>query len=149
MAYTGEYTLEAFSEFLEEQRKMRAEPGEKVSISSRPDVLCNPGRFPACADTAEPLSWALLVPVLGWFSPVPSWFRPHSSCSHVPQPGRHTPTHILVLVTQTPHLPLLMSSLSHHVHTGSEHCQAQRSLRPDRCAAALVHNFSWKKQSPR
>lgn len=32
VAYTGEYTLEAFSEFLEEQRKMKAEPGEKVSI---------------------------------------------------------------------------------------------------------------------
>uniref|UniRef100_A0A8D2NBB4 Thioredoxin domain-containing protein n=1 Tax=Zonotrichia albicollis TaxID=44394 RepID=A0A8D2NBB4_ZONAL len=35
VAYTGEYTLEAFSEFLEEQRKMRAEAGEE------------PGRFPA------------------------------------------------------------------------------------------------------
>ncbi|XP_050836241.1 protein disulfide-isomerase-like protein of the testis [Serinus canaria] len=29
VAYTGEYTLEAFSEFLEEQRKTKAEPGEK------------------------------------------------------------------------------------------------------------------------
>ncbi|XP_015498389.1 protein disulfide-isomerase-like protein of the testis isoform X4 [Parus major] len=29
VAYTGEYTLEAFSEFLEEQSKTKAEPGEK------------------------------------------------------------------------------------------------------------------------
>lgn len=32
VAYTGEYTLEAFSEFLEEQRKKKAEPGEEVGI---------------------------------------------------------------------------------------------------------------------
>uniref|UniRef100_A0A8C5IY05 protein disulfide-isomerase n=1 Tax=Junco hyemalis TaxID=40217 RepID=A0A8C5IY05_JUNHY len=32
VAYTGEYTLEAFSEFLEEQRKKKAEAGEEVGI---------------------------------------------------------------------------------------------------------------------
>ncbi|KAK4813618.1 hypothetical protein QYF61_011964 [Mycteria americana] len=32
VAYAGEHTLEAFSEFLEEQSKTKAEPGEKVGI---------------------------------------------------------------------------------------------------------------------
>lgn len=32
MAYAGEHTLEAFSEFLEEQIKTKAETGEKVGL---------------------------------------------------------------------------------------------------------------------
>lgn len=40
VAYTGEHTLEAFSEFLEEKGKAKAEPGEKVGILSRHCQTC-------------------------------------------------------------------------------------------------------------
>lgn len=98
VAYTGEYTLEAFSEFLEEQRKKKAEPGEEVGIWPRPDLLCEPGRFPA-GETS--LSWLQPShppgPVLGWFWPIltSSWLLPSpQQLSPVAQPGRHS-THPL------------------------------------------------------
>lgn len=110
-------------------------------------LLCDPDRFPACADIPD-LAAATPEPALGCSRPDCSRFNPHSSCSHVPQPGRHTPTHILVFVTQNLHLPRLVLSLSHSISTGSKHCMAQRSLHPGRCAAALGHDFSWEKKQP-
>lgn len=63
VAYTGEYTLEAFSEFLEEQRKMKAEPGEKVGIWCRHCLTC-------CVIQAGS---QLVEPFLTWLQHSHSW----------------------------------------------------------------------------
>lgn len=71
MAYAGEHTLEAFSEFLEEQSKTKAEAGEKVRHLIQTLTVIQ-GMFTPCTGMAElpiaqPHVWAsATAPVNAW-----------------------------------------------------------------------------------
>lgn len=147
MAYTGEHTLEAFSEFLEEKGKAKAEPGENVGILSRHCQTCcavqawsqpvetfldwpqPQPQTPACASAGVVLTSLQLVPSPQQLQPcATAWqARTHS------HPGFcHTKP----------------SSPTACVRAGSLQQRWQRAAPVRKVSAALAHDFSWKEQSP-